>query len=179
MVAAGKSEVSRKTVGRLRLYQPILPGLRAYGTAKLYPLQPSHPDGAITTPDTRKHTHRRRRSPLPEDSASLGKLSSRRQVVSASPTRVSVGQILWGEEQQCGNRRRVMKTKACGCVCKLCVAAGLVFLGLLVLAFSWSVSLIGAVLAALATHSSLVMGITSLTITVVLAVLILLRIAYR
>lgn len=72
-----------------------------------------------------------------------------------------------------------MKTKACGCVCKLCIAAGLLFLGVLVLGFSFGVSLIGAVLAGLATHSSLVMGITSLTITFVLAVLILLRIGYR
>jgi hypothetical protein len=72
-----------------------------------------------------------------------------------------------------------VKTKACGCVCKLCIAGGLVFLGLLVLGFSWSVSLIGAILAGLATHSSLVMGITSLAITFVLAVLIFLRIGYR
>jgi hypothetical protein len=72
-----------------------------------------------------------------------------------------------------------VKTKACGCFCKLCIAGGLVFLGLLVLGFSWTVSLIGAILAGLATHSSLVMGITSLTITVVLAVLIFLRMGYR
>ncbi len=72
-----------------------------------------------------------------------------------------------------------MKTKACDLVCKLCIAGGLVFLGILVLCFSWGVSLIGAVLAGLATHSSLVMAVTSLTITFVLSVLISLRIAYR
>jgi hypothetical protein len=72
-----------------------------------------------------------------------------------------------------------MKTKVCGCVCKLCIAAGLVFAGLLVLGFSFSVSLIGAILAGLATHSSLVMGITSLAITLLLSVLIVLRIGYR
>jgi len=75
--------------------------------------------------------------------------------------------------------RECVKTRACGCLCKLCIAGGLVFFGLLVLGFSFGVSLIGAVLAGLATHSSLVMGITSLAITFVLVVLISLRIAYR
>jgi hypothetical protein len=72
-----------------------------------------------------------------------------------------------------------MKTKACGCVCKLCIAGGLVLAGLIVLGFSWSVSLIGAIPAGLASHSLLVAGITSLTITCVMAALISLRIAYR
>jgi len=72
-----------------------------------------------------------------------------------------------------------MKTRACGCVCKLTIAAGLVFLGLLVLSFSFSMSLIGALLAGLATHSFLVMSITSLTLTFILTVLISMRIAHR
>jgi hypothetical protein len=72
-----------------------------------------------------------------------------------------------------------VKTKVCGTVCKLCIAAGLMLLGVLILGFSWSVSLVGAILASLATHSFLVAGITSLIITLVLAVLISLRIAHR
>ena len=72
-----------------------------------------------------------------------------------------------------------MKTRACGFLCKLAIAAGLVFLGLLIFGFSWIMSLIGAVLAVLATHSYLVAGITSLIITCVLAVLIILQIAHR
>lgn len=69
--------------------------------------------------------------------------------------------------------------RTCGWLCKLGIAAGLVFLGLLIVGFSWSVSAVGAVLAALATHSSLVAGITSLIITCVLTALIVLRITYR
>jgi len=59
------------------------------------------------------------------------------------------------------------------------IAGGLVIVGVLVLYFSWSVSLIGVVLAGLATQSPLVMGITSASITCVLAVAIFLRLAHR
>lgn len=72
-----------------------------------------------------------------------------------------------------------MKTRACGWACRLCIAAGLLFFGLMVLGISFSVSLVGAILAGLATHSFLVMGITSATITVVMILLISLRMAYR
>jgi len=72
-----------------------------------------------------------------------------------------------------------MKHKACGWVCKLLIAGGLVIVGVLVLYFSWSVSLIGVLLAGLATQSSTVMGITSLVITCVLAAAIFLRLAHR